>query len=71
LDGPNFGFAQRMGQDAKVDATRSERVLPKGLSGRGRIRVTKFIAKMEPERLASSALEIAEAARERLKAKAK
>jgi hypothetical protein len=32
---------------------------------------TKFIAKMEPERLASSALEIAEAARERLKAKAK
>ena len=29
-----YWFAPDVGQDAKVDATRSERVLPKGLSGR-------------------------------------
>jgi len=28
LDGPNFGFAHRLGQDAKADATRSEGLRP-------------------------------------------
>jgi hypothetical protein len=30
LDGPDFGFAHRLGQDAKADAIRSEGLRPKG-----------------------------------------
>ena len=37
LDGANFGFAHRIGQAAKADATRSEGCTPKGLQSRSEV----------------------------------